>query len=86
MLVGTMFKKFRIDVSFWFLASVIGMAVCYLFVSNKDFEMMINEPLNWILHLEYDWDTLILIALIVYWVLVLIYHAYRIYRGNRKQE
>ncbi len=85
MLVGTMFK-FKIDVSFWFLTSVIGMSVCYLFVSNKDFETIINEPLNWILHLEYDWDTLILIALIVYWVLVLIYHVYRIYRGNRKQE
>ena len=83
MLVGTMFKKFRIDVSFWYLASVIGMAVCYLFVSNKDFEMMINEPLNWILHSEYNWDIPIIAALVVFLGLVLAYH---VYRGNRRQE
>ena len=81
-----MFKKFRLGVSFWFLVSMIGMAVCYLFVSNKDFELMLNGPLNWIFHLKFDWNTLILAALIVYWGLVIGYHVYRFYRGRQKRE
>jgi hypothetical protein len=42
--------------------------------------------LNWIFHLKFDWDILILAALIAYWGLVLIYHVYRFYRSSRKRE
>lgn len=37
-----MFKKIKLDISFWYLASIIVMAVCYFLLANKDFGTMFD--------------------------------------------
>jgi len=43
MMVRTMFKKIKLDIAFWYLASIIVMAVCYALLSNKDFGTMFDS-------------------------------------------
>jgi len=70
------FKKNKIDISFWYIATVIIMAVLYFLLSKKDFEGMITRyylvPLGWILPVKYTWSILILAVLLICWVLIFI--------------
>jgi len=81
MLVMIMFKKNKINVSLWYLVSVIGMAVLYFLMSDKmltskAFRQLIADyllALGWAPSVEYNWGIFILVALIVYWGLIYVF-------------
>lgn len=41
MQLKTVFKKSRIPISYWYLATVVVMSICYLGLARKDFAWMI---------------------------------------------
>jgi len=76
-----MFKKNKINISLWYLVSVIGMAVLYFLMSDKmltskTFRKAITDyllALGWTPPVEYNWGIFVLVALIVYWGLIYVF-------------
>jgi len=74
-----MFKKNRIDISFWYLTSVIVMAILYFMFSRMNFEGMFTHYYNYylvvldrILPGQYNWGITILAVLLIWWVIIFI--------------